>query len=403
MENWKQNPRVFWTLGSPPSVWLLAFFIIPARVFSSSCRSATRPWSTARCRSTEYDYLTGITNYIRAFDPLYLAIMWKSVWISALATALCLVLAYPIAFGICFAPDRWKPLLLLLVVLPFWINLLIRTYALIAVFRTQGYVNKVLGFVGLGPYEMLYNNFAVIFGLVYVYMPFMVLPLYATIERLDKSFLEASLDLGASQFQTFLRVTVPLTMPGIVSGIILVFIPCLGTFLTPDLLGGANAIMIGNVIERQFKAANDWPFGAALSFLLMYATFGALAAPLPLHACAAREWTSDGRRQCSSRGRGLSTMAAAPGSRLLFAAIFFLLYAPIITLVAFSFNTDKRGVVWRGFTLDNYVKAWNNDSLIEALTNSLVIAFIATISGHHARRACRTSPVALPLSPEGRL
>jgi spermidine/putrescine transport system permease protein len=226
---------------------------------------------------TGYDYLTGITNYIRAFDPLYLGIMWKSVWISALATALCLLFAYPIAFGICFAKDKWKPLLLLLVVLPFWINLLIRTYALIAVFRTQGYVNKILGWVGLGPYEMLYNNFAVIFGLVYVYMPFMVLPLYATIERLDKSYLEASLDLGGSQFQTFMRVTVPLTMPGIISGIILVFIPCLGSFLTPDLLGGANALMIGNVIERQFKAANDWPFGAALSFLLMYATFGALA------------------------------------------------------------------------------------------------------------------------------
>jgi len=225
---------------------------------------------------TEYDYLSGITNYIRSVDSLYLIIMWKSIWVSALATVLCLVTAYPIAFGICFAPERWKPILLLLVVLPFWINLLIRTYALIAVFRTQGYVNVALGAVGLGPYDMLYNNFAVIFGLVYVYMPFMVLPLYATIERLDKSFLEASLDLGASQFTTFMKVTVPLTMPGIVTGIILVFIPCLGSFLTPDLLGGANAVMIGNVIERQFKAANDWPFGAALSFMLMYATFAAL-------------------------------------------------------------------------------------------------------------------------------
>jgi spermidine/putrescine transport system permease protein len=107
-------------------------------------------------------------------------------------------------------------------------------------------------------------------------MPFMVLPLYATIERLDRSFLEASLDLGASQFTTFLRVTIPLTMPGIITGVILVFIPCLGSFLTPDLLGGTNAAMIGNVIERQFKAANDWPFGAALSFMLMYATFAAL-------------------------------------------------------------------------------------------------------------------------------
>jgi spermidine/putrescine transport system permease protein len=154
---------------------------------------------------------------------------------------------------------------------------LIRTYALIVVFRSQGYINQSFSWLGLGPYDMLYNNFAVIFGLVYVYMPFMVLPLYATIERLDKAFLEASLDLGASQATTFWRVTVPLTMPGIVSGVILVFIPCLGSFLTPDLLNGANTVMIGNVIERQFKAANDWPFGAALSFLLMYATFGALA------------------------------------------------------------------------------------------------------------------------------
>jgi len=225
---------------------------------------------------TDYDYLTGITNYIRSVDTLYLTIIWKSIWVSALATVLCLVTAYPIAFGICFAPERWKPILLLLVVLPFWINLLIRTYALIAVFRSQGYVNLALGTLGLGPYDLLYNNFAVIFGLVYVYMPFMVLPLYATIERLDRSFLEASLDLGASQFTTFMKVTVPLTMPGIITGVILVFIPCLGSFLTPDLLGGANAIMIGNVIERQFKAANDWPFGAALSFMLMYATFAAL-------------------------------------------------------------------------------------------------------------------------------
>lgn len=225
---------------------------------------------------TEYDYFTGVGNYLRSFEPLYVSIMWKSVWISALATLVCLLTAYPIAFGICFAPARWKPLLLMLVILPFWINLLIRTYALIAVFRTQGYVNQALSWVGLGPFDMLYNNFSVIFGLVYVYMPFMVLPLYATIERLDRSFLEASLDLGASQFQTFMKVTVPLTMPGIITGVILVFIPCLGSFLTPDLLGGANAVMIGNVIERQFKAANDWPFGAALSLLLMYITFAAL-------------------------------------------------------------------------------------------------------------------------------
>ena len=238
---------------------------------------------------TETDITGTLANYLRALtDPVYLKMIWKSIWISVLATIMCLIVAYPVAFMISFASPKWKPWLLLAVILPFWINLLIRTYALIAVFRTRGFVNFGLEWIyeGLwldvlfGPFEplpLLYNNFAVIAGLVYVFMPFMVLPLYASIERLDRSMLEASLDLGASQRQTFFRVTVPLTMPGIISGVILVFIPCLGSFLTPDLLGGTNATMIGNVIERQFKAANDWPFGAALSFLLMYVTFGALA------------------------------------------------------------------------------------------------------------------------------
>jgi spermidine/putrescine transport system permease protein len=275
LDNWKDNKNVFWTLAAPGTFWLFVFFVIPL-AFLFVMSFGGKAIINGEMSITEYAYFTGIGNYLRSLEPTYLQVMWKSIWVSALATVLCLLTAYPIAFGICFAPTRWKPILLLLVVLPFWINLLIRTYALIAVFRTQGYVNLVAGTVGLGPFEMLYNNFAVIFGLVYVYMPFMVLPLYATIERLDKSFLEASLDLGASQFTTFMRVTVPLTMPGIITGVILVFIPCLGSFLTPDLLGGTNAIMIGNVIERQFKAANDWPFGAAISFMLMFATFGAL-------------------------------------------------------------------------------------------------------------------------------
>jgi len=282
VESWKDNRQVFWILGLPGTFWLLCFFLLPLGII----------WLMSfgeKTSITEVAVTGTLVNYLRAFDPVYLQILWKSIWVSVLATALCLLVAYPVAFAICFARPVWKPLLLLLVILPFWINLLIRTYALIAVFRTNGFVNAGLGFVydllGLSalfgpfqPLQLLYNDFAVIAGLVYVYMPFMVLPLYATIERLDRSYLEASLDLGASQSRTFLSVTLPLTMPGVVSGIILVFIPCLGSFLTPDLLGGANAVMIGNVIERQFKAANDWPFGGALSFLLMYATFFALAA-----------------------------------------------------------------------------------------------------------------------------
>jgi spermidine/putrescine transport system permease protein len=165
---------------------------------------------------------------------------------------------------------------------------------MMAVLRTRGYVNFGLeslwnglaagfGALGLGalpafqPLELLYNNAAVVIGIVYVYLPFMVLPLYATLERLDRSYLEASLDLGAGQWRTFLSIVVPLARPGIVSGVILVFIPALGTFLISDLLGGPDSQLIGNVIERQFKAANNWPLGAALSFLLMYLTFAALA------------------------------------------------------------------------------------------------------------------------------
>ncbi len=243
--------------------------------------------------------ITGtLENYWRALDPLYLQIFAKSFWYAGLTTLICLIAAFPIALAITFARPRWKPILLLIVILPFWTNLLIRTYALIAVLRTRGYVNFGLewiwdganGFltaIGLGdlqllgaqfqPLELLYNNFAVVFGLVYVYLPFMVLPLYASLDRMDKSYLEASLDLGASQLRTFMAIVVPLAMPGIVSGVIITFIPTLGAFLTPDLLGGTDSQMIANVIERQFKSANDWPFGAALSFLLMYITFFALA------------------------------------------------------------------------------------------------------------------------------
>src|SRR5690606_37057402 len=193
-------------------------------------------------------------------------LFWKSFWIAALATAITLVIAFPVALAVSFAPPRTKPLLLLLVILPFWTNLLIRTYAMIAVLRTRGYVNFTLealwqwlaaglGLLGIGPLpefqplQLLYNNTAVVIGIVYVYLPFMVLPLYATLERLDRSYLEASLDLGASQARTFFAIVVPLAKPGIVSGITLVFIPALGTFLISDLLGGPDSRLIGNVIE----------------------------------------------------------------------------------------------------------------------------------------------------------
>ncbi len=291
MDSWRRNPLVFWIFSIPPSAWLIAFFIAPLALV----------WviSFGEKRGIVDIAITGtLENYWRALDPLYLQIFAKSFWFAGVTTAICLLAAFPIALAITFASPRWKPILLLIVILPFWTNLLIRTYALIAVLRTRGYVNFGLewlwdganGFlsaIGLGdlqllgaqfqPLQLLYNNHAVVFGLVYVYLPFMVLPLYASLDRMDKSYLEASLDLGASQLRTFLSIVVPLAIPGIVSGVIITFIPTLGAFLTPDLLGGTDSQMIANVIERQFKSANDWPFGAALSFLLMYITFFALA------------------------------------------------------------------------------------------------------------------------------
>jgi spermidine/putrescine transport system permease protein len=177
-----------------------------------------------------------------------------------------------------------------LITLPFWTNLLIRTYALMTVLGGNGYANRGLGalwngaswlrtLVGLQPLEawtpvqLLYNNFAVVLGLVYVHLPFMVLPLYSALDRLDRSLIEASLDLGAGHLKTLTRIVVPLAAPGIFAGIMITLIPALGAYLTPDLMGGTESQMIANVIERQFKRANDWPFGAALSFMLIYAMF----------------------------------------------------------------------------------------------------------------------------------
>ena len=275
MDDWKDYRRVFLTLASPGSLWMMVFFVIPMAflfVLSFSSKAVV----DGETSTTAYDYFNTFGNYVAAGGENYLILLWRAIWTSALATVICLALAYPLAMAVCFAPLRWRPLLLLLLILPFWINLLIRTYALYSIFRSTGVVNQTIGLIGLGPYEMLNNSWAVVMGLVYVYLPFMVLPLYSTIEKLDRSYLEASLDLGATQASTFWRITWPLTLPGIVTGIILVFIPCLGTFLTSDILGGPNNWNIGNAIQNQFLEANNWPFGAALSFILLYATFIAL-------------------------------------------------------------------------------------------------------------------------------
>ena len=287
-QTWRQAKAAFAAITVPPVGWLALFFLVPMGViWAYSFGENSGP--------TTIDLTGTFANYMRALEPLYLGIFGKSLIIAGVTTLLCLLVGFPVALAIAFASPRTKAWLLLLIMLPFWTNLLIRTYALIAVLRENGYVNfglewfwngaswarTMVGLEPLGDFEpltLLYNNFAVVLGLVYVHLPFMVLPLYSALDRMDRSLMEASLDLGAGHMRTILLVVVPLAAPGIASGVLITFIPALGAYLTPDLLGGTDSQMIANVIERQFKKANDWPFGAALSFLLMYLTFFAIAA-----------------------------------------------------------------------------------------------------------------------------
>lgn len=209
-------------------------------------------------------------NYTRLVDPLYARVLLRSLLLAAIATALCLVMGFPMALFIARAGRR-KTLYLNLIMLPFWTSFLVRLYAWMFLLRDTGLINTALQSAGLvhQPLPLLYNDGAVILGLVYGQLPFMVLPLFATIERLDRTLFEAAADLGARPRATFLRVMLPLCQPGIVAGCVLVFIPCLGAYLVPDLLGGGKSVMIGNLVQNQFTTARDWPFGSALSLTLM--------------------------------------------------------------------------------------------------------------------------------------
>jgi spermidine/putrescine transport system permease protein len=211
-----------------------------------------------------------LDNYVRLLDPLYAAILLRSVLMAGAATAGCLLLGFPLALFISRSGRR-RNLYLQLVILPFWTSFLVRTYAWIFLLRDTGLINTVLLGMGLirEPLPLLYNNGAVFVGLVYGYLPFAVLPVYATLERLDKSLIEAASDLGATPWQTLTKVIVPLCKPGLRAAGVLVFIPCLGAFLTPDLLGGGKSVMVGNLIQNQFTTARDWPFGSAASLVLM--------------------------------------------------------------------------------------------------------------------------------------
>ena len=206
-----------------------------------------------------------LANYTRLLDPLYLDVFLASLRIATTATVVAILIGYPAAFCIATAPKRLRTPLVLFVILPFWTSFLIRTYAWMVLLNPAGLVNRVLGAAGVGPVSLLYNDFAIVVGLVYAYLPLMVLPIYSSIERLGPAVREAASDLYARPLVALWRVLVPLTLPGVVAGAIFVFVPSLGNFIVPDLLGGGKEVMVGNLIQAQFLQTRDWPFGAVMA------------------------------------------------------------------------------------------------------------------------------------------
>lgn len=251
-------------LLSPSMLWIVVFFVGPLLVMAAFSLARRGAYGTV-------NWTLGIQNYLQAVDPIYLAVYGRSVWIAVVTTVLCFAVGYPTAYAIAMkVPQRWKSTLLVLAVVPFWTSFLVRTYAWRFMLQDDGLVNALFAWVGLPAQKLLYTETAVMIGQVYAELPFMILPLYAAIERLDRGLLEAASDLGASRVSRFLHVTLPLTKSGIVAGVVLVLVPSLGAFITPDMLGGAKSMMIGSLIQEQFVQRNQ-PFGAALGNILAIA------------------------------------------------------------------------------------------------------------------------------------
>jgi spermidine/putrescine transport system permease protein len=256
--------------GSRDAFWLLAPAVILLVVLVGGSQVLMFAASLGR-RSAYGGVIPGwsLENYLRALEPLYLRVLVRSVVLAAATTAVCLAVGYPVAYWLARrAPPTMRRALLVLVILPFWTSFLVRMYAWMFLLRTEGLVNLALGALGLPALGLLYNPAAVLLGQVYGELPFIILPLYASLEKLDPDLLDAAADLGAPPREVLRRVVLPLSWPGIVAGSILVFIPSLGAYLAPDLLGGARYVYVGSLIQSQFAVARDIPFGAALSFAL---------------------------------------------------------------------------------------------------------------------------------------
>ena len=263
-----------WLISGPPGLYLIIFFAIPALIMVlASLRMPGDYGGLAPLVDNTGKLALTVDSYVRfSKEFIYFYLFSKSFLYALITTLVCLVMAYPLAMLIANSPKKYRDLLVLLVILPFWSNFLIRVYAWMILLGPQSAFTKIVnGFIGLfgfGPVSLLFTPFAVLIGLVYVHLPFMVLPLYANLEKHDTSLLDAARDLGAGPWKSFWKITFPLSLPGVYAGAALVFIPAFGMFAIPDILGGTEGIMIGNLIKQQFLETRDWPFGSVLSIIL---------------------------------------------------------------------------------------------------------------------------------------
>jgi spermidine/putrescine transport system permease protein len=263
MPGWSNTHHPRWLL-LPALLWMGLLFFIPLFIVLAVSFATRGTYGGIIWHFT-------LSNYIDLIHPLYGRILGQSLFFATMTTILCLLIGFPFAYYIARAPRRQQSVWLMLVLVPFWTNFLVRTYAWMLILRTEGLVNTFLLNWGVidQPVQLLYTPFAVLLGLVYGYLPFMILPLYVACERLDPMLIDAASDLYASRVAVFRRVILPLAKPGVIAGSILVFIPTVGAFITPDLLGGARTMMIGNLIQHEYLVVRDWPLGSAVSFVLI--------------------------------------------------------------------------------------------------------------------------------------
>lgn len=243
----------------PYVVWSAIFIVIPLLLivfFSFTSKVDGR-------------FVFSFENFQRLFEPIYFTVFIRSIWLAVLSTVSCLILGYPIAYIISKLPIKRRNMLILLFILPMWMNFLLRTYAWMAILGRDGLINTLLGYIGIGPIKMLYTDGAILLGMVYNFLPFMVIPIYTVLIKIDKNLVNAAYDLGANKAQAFRKIILPLSIPGIISGITMVFMPAVSNFVIPSLLGGGKYVLVGNLIEQQFTTIGNWNFGSALSIFMM--------------------------------------------------------------------------------------------------------------------------------------